>query len=159
MKACEERGEGDKWANEINSRLAVAADCCAQDVVYHNVCSTNFRLGSGIPKCFSDPGNESRQSRGRPENAVKNRAFQDVVKVLECGDNEQATLQDLVSFMQQCLEGEGEAYTTQYMKQRLKSHFGDDILFTELLGKSDIVVLRRNVPKLLQTFLHYFFKF
>ena len=38
------------------------------------------------------------------------------------------------------------------MKNKLKGHFGDDIYFTEIPGKSDVVVLRRNVSKLLHNF-------
>ena len=38
------------------------------------------------------------------------------------------------------------------MKNKLKGHFGDDIYFTEIPGKSDVVVLRRNV-----SILHNFY--
>ena len=71
-----------------------------------------------------------------------------VVKVLEYGDYEQVTLQDLVSLMKQSLdqvEATEEAYTPHHMKNKLKGYFGDDIYFTEIPGKSDVVVLRRNV--------------
>ena len=78
-----------------------------------------------------------------------------VVKVLEYGIYEQVTLQDLVSLMQQSLdqvEATEEAYTLHHMKNKLSGHFGDDIYFTEIPGKSDVVVLRRNVSKLLHNF-------
>ena len=81
-----------------------------------------------------------------------------VVKVLEYGDYgdyEQVTLQDLVSLMQQSLdqvEATEEAYTPHHMKNKLKGHFGDGIYFTEIPGKSDVAVLRRNVSKLLHKF-------
>ena len=99
LKASAVRGDDDKWANEVYSRLTFASDCCAYDVVYHNVCSSNFRKGSGIPQTFSDE-TKGKKPTVRPENPVINRAFQDVVKVLEYGDYEQVTLQDLVSLMQ-----------------------------------------------------------
>ena len=38
------------------------------------------------------------------------------------------------------------------MKNKLKGHFGDDIYFAEIPGKSDVVVPRRNVRKLLHNF-------
>ena len=82
LKACAVRGGDDKWANEVYSRLAFASDCCAYDVVDHNVCSTNFRKGSGIPQTFSDEP-KGKKPIGRPENPVINRSFQDMVKVLE----------------------------------------------------------------------------
>ena len=82
LKACAVRVDDDKWANEVYSRLAFASDCCAYDVVDHNVCGTNFREGSGIPQTFSDEP-KGKKPKGRPENPVINRAFQDVVKVLE----------------------------------------------------------------------------
>ena len=60
-KACDgkKRGERDKWAIEVDRRLAFASDCCAYDVVYHNVCSSNFRSGYGIPQAFSCVKEES----------------------------------------------------------------------------------------------------
>ena len=78
-----------------------------------------------------------------------------VVKVLEYGDYEQVTLQDLVSLMQQSLdqvEATEEAYTPRHMKSKLKGYVGDDIYFTEIPGKNDVIVLRRNVSKLLHNF-------
>ena len=47
------------------------------------------------------------------------------------------------------VEATEEAYTPNHMKNKLKGHFGDDIYVTEIPGKSDVVVLRRNVSKLL----------
>ena len=44
------RGDDDKWANEVYSRLAFASDCCAYDVVDHNVCSTNFGKDLEFPR-------------------------------------------------------------------------------------------------------------
>ena len=82
LKACAVRGDGDKWANEVYSRLAFASNCCAYHVVDHNMCSTNFRKGSGIPQTFPDEP-KGKKLKGRPENPVINCAFQDVVKVLE----------------------------------------------------------------------------
>ena len=38
------------------------------------------------------------------------------------------------------------------MKNKLKGHFEDDTYFTEIPGKSDVVVVRRNVSKLLHNF-------
>ncbi|KAK7494242.1 hypothetical protein BaRGS_00014524 [Batillaria attramentaria] len=141
---------------KVEKLIPVRTDCFQESIVkaiYHNVCSTNFRKGSGIPQSFSDEA-KGKKPKGRPENPVRNRAFQDV-KVQEFGDYEQVTLQDLVSLMQQSLdqvEGTEEAYTPHHMKNKLKGHFGDDIYFNEIPGKSDVVVLRRNVSKLLHTF-------
>ena len=74
LKACAVRRDDDKWANEVYSRLAFASDCCAYHVVDHNVCSTNFWKGSGIPHTFSDEP-KGKKPKGRPENPVINRAF------------------------------------------------------------------------------------
>ena len=93
--------------------------------------------------------------RERSQKVVLKIQWNIVVKVLEYGDYEQETLQDLVSLLQQSLdqvEATEEACTPHHMKNKLKGHFGDDIYFTEIPGKSDVVVLRRNVSKLLHTF-------
>ena len=76
------RGDDDKLANEVYSRLAFASHCCAYVVIDHNVCSTKFPKGSGIPQTFFDEP-KGKKPKGRPENSVINRAFQDVVKVLD----------------------------------------------------------------------------
>ena len=93
--------------------------------------------------------------RERSQKVVLKIQWNIVVKVLEYGDYEQETLQDLVSLLQQSLdqvEATEEAYTLHHMKNKLKGHFGDDICFTEIPRKSGVVVLRRNVSKLLHNF-------
>ena len=44
--------------------------------------------------------------------------------------------------MQECLKGSGcQAYSEVYMKQKLNEGFGDEIIITQLNGKSDIVTI------------------
>lgn len=50
------------------------------------------------------------------------------------------------------LSGEAGGYTAQYLKKKLKETFGEDIIFTDIQGKLDIVSLKRTASKILHDF-------
>lgn len=145
------RGEHERWAVEVKGRLAFTSDCCAYDVVYHNVCNSNFRSGYGVPKAFFEKKNETRKSDGRLENPELTAAIKEVCHFIECGDYDQVTVQELASTMDD-LSGEAGGYTAQYLKKKLKETFGEDIIFTDIQGKLDIVSLKRTASKILHDF-------
>jgi hypothetical protein len=41
--------------------------------------------------------------------------------------------------------GDDEAYGVQHMKNRLKEHFGDKIIISEINGKQNVVTFRNTV--------------
>ena len=49
-------------------------------------------------------------------------------------------------------DSESKAYGHTHMKARLKEHFGDQILITEINGKSNVVTFRSNAETILQEF-------
>ena len=48
--------------------------------------------------------------------------------------------------------GDDEAYGVQHMKNRLKEHFGDKIIISEINGKQNVVTFRNTVRSILQEF-------
>ncbi|CAC5381111.1 unnamed protein product [Mytilus coruscus] len=64
--------------------------------------------------------------------------------------DEPATISDLVQAMEEIC-GE-KAYSVVHMKKRLQTHFGSDIIITEINGKSNIVTFRRTTSSILNKF-------
>ena len=65
---------------------------------------------------------------------------------------EQITVTDLVDKMKQIL-GE-RAYGVSYTKQKLKEHFGDSVIITDINGKIDAVTLKWTASSILHEFIH-----
>jgi hypothetical protein len=155
LKCCDKRS--DRWCEKVKIRLTYVKDLPAADAVYHNVCSTNFRNGKQIPQCFSNLENDNDSSAkkpklGRPKDSEKAAAFLSVVDNLEANDEEQTTVNDLISKMAQKLGPDCEAYSFKHMKQMLQEHFGDNIIITEINGIDNVVTFRHKAASILTNF-------
>lgn len=150
-KLCQERN--DTWGKEVKGRLAFASCLHAADAVYHQSCSVNFRTFKDVPKQHASSSAPKRTS-GRPVNEETENAFQKAIAYFEDNDEEQLTVGHLVDKMQKCLdEGSGlQAFSTRHMKEKLKKHFGDQIIITQLNGKPDVVTFRSNAATILFDF-------
>jgi len=72
---------------------------------------------------------------------------------LERNDEEQLTISDLVSKMRGYLPEDGSApYGNQYLKEKLKEHYGDSIYVAEGDGLNDIVTMREKTSKILRDY-------
>eukprot|EP00794_Sanderia_malayensis_P001614 gene1614-1785_t len=122
--------------------------------MYHQTCSINFRTGKQIPAMFlTDEPNIKKNKSSRPQDEVKAQAFQGVAGFLAENDNEQITINDLIELMDEYLkESECTAYGHTHMKAKLKQHFSNQILVTEINEKSNVVTLRSTAEALLQDF-------
>jgi len=90
---------------------------------------------------------------GRPQDEERFNAFLEVANFLEENDNEQITINDLVSRMENNLKGsECQAYGYTQMKFKLKEQFGDRIIHTEINGKPNVVTFRSTAKAILQDF-------
>jgi hypothetical protein len=58
---------------------------------------------------------------------------------------------DLVDRMSQ-LCPDVEAYSVKYMKQKLMSYFGDELVISNVHGRSDVVTVKATAAKILQQF-------
>ena len=142
-KAIVDRNE-DRWAVEVKGRLSSCNDLRAEDAIYHTVCNSNFRTGKSKPKQFEQTGESSSQKRGRRCDLAKEAA-----EYLVENDDEQITVCDLTDMMAKlCLE----PYSNKWMKKKLENHFGDDIIFANSDGKSNVVTFLPTAKKILTEF-------
>jgi len=78
-RICEEQRDG--WAEKLRGRISFFQDLIAAGIIYHQVCSTNFRTVKQVP--FSHQTNGSkRQKKGRPTDKSRQEAFLEVENIL-----------------------------------------------------------------------------
>lgn len=78
-------------------------------------------------------------------------SFLRVAHFFEENDDEQKTISDLVSLIEENHHGSGlEAYSYTHMKMKLDKHFRDKILQTEVNGKLNMVTFRGTAKVVLK---------
>ena len=89
--------------------------------------------------------------KGRPEDVARAEAFTQVVRY--CAENdEQITITDLCEKLKEYLNGD-TPYTEKYVKLKLESHFGEDVILTGIQGKRNVVTSRSTDEKILERLL------
>lgn len=161
-KTCLARNDG--WGMKVLSRLAYVRDLRAASAVYHKQCSVNFKTNKEVPRQFGEDDESEvmrkKRRQGRPPDEERSEAFLHVIKYLEENDDEQVTLSDLVSKMNEYLkENESnddkcEPYSVKHMKRKLEEHFGDKIVITEINGLSNVVTFKSTAFSILNDFFH-----
>jgi len=153
LAICHKRG--DVWANTVQARILSVHDLHAADAVYHRKCSINFRTMKCIPMAHEQEGNASKKAKmGRPPEKQQADAFLETARFLEENDDEQTTIYDLIEHMEKTLgDSELGAYSYRYMQQKLKEHFGDKIIQTEINGKKNVITFRNKAKTILHE--HY----
>ena len=150
LKKCDERQ--DVWSDQVRERLSMVHDLHAADAIYHQKCSTNFRTMRVAPP---DSQPSKKHKVGRPVADMASKAFDKVVEYLTLNDDEQITVKDLVSYMESLLvDSPSLAYSSKWMKHKLKEKFGDEIVFTNLNRKADVATFRSKAS----TILYDYFK-
>ena len=152
LAICSERR--DAWSDTVQARIMHIHDLPPADAMYHQTCIVNFRTGKQIPKVFvtEEPAHKKKRL-GRPQDEEKIDAFLRVAKFLQDNDDEQITVNDLNDLMNDFMaDSESTAYGHTHMKSRLKEHFGDQILITEINGKSNVVTFRSTPETIVQEF-------
>lgn len=115
---CDERE--DVWSHAVRGRLNNINDPFSADVVYHQVCSVNFRTNKRIPQQFRQVNDPPPAKRGRPQNVTQMEAFLKVATYLQENDDEQTTIHDLIDKMQEFLvDSSCMPYNFTYMKDQL----------------------------------------
>lgn len=144
----------DKWSERVKGRLNSINDLFAADAVYHQVCSVSFRTNKSIPSQFATE-EYPQAKRGRPQDMSQREAFLKVIAYLQENDDEQITINDLIEKMKQYLLdscSDCTPYHFTYMKDQLKNHFGNELVITEVSGKSSIVALKATAATILHSF-------
>lgn len=77
----------------------------------------------------------------------------EVASFLEENDDEQITINDLISRMEDNLaNSEHGAYSYPHMQLKIHEHFGDRIIQTEINGKPNVVTFRYKAKAVLHEF-------
>ena len=144
----------DAWSESVMARIEYVQDLFAAHAVYHHRCSTNFRTGRSIPVQFSQDMNVAikRLKQGRSNDTAKTDAFFMVVDYLTTHDDEQTTIGFLIDKMREYLPSDVEPYGFTYMKSCIKKQFGEDIIITEINGKSNVVTFRHTAASIISDF-------
>ena len=87
---------------------------------------------------------------GRPEDIAWAEAFTQVVRYWAEND-EQITITDLCEKLKEYLNGD-TPYTEKYMRVKLESHFGEDVILTGIRGKRNVVTSRSTAEMILEGF-------
>ena len=121
---------------------------------FTTVCSVNFRTKKHIPAVHYHHLRISKKAKlGRPQHKERTDAFLEVASFLEENDDEQITINDLISRMEENLENsEHGAYSYPHMQLKLDEHFGDRIIQTEINGKPNVVTFRNKAKAVLHEF-------
>ena len=93
--------------------------------------------------------NRPELARGRPKDRSKEYAFFKVAAFLQENDDEQVTIGDLVLKMREYCE---DPYSTKYMKKKLRNHFGNDLLITNINGKPDVATFWNTAADIFDKF-------
>ena len=89
--------------------------------------------------------------KGRPEDVAWAEAFTQIVRY--CAENnKQITVTDLCEKLKEYLNGD-TPYTEKYVKMKLESHFGEDVILTGIRGKRNVVTSRSTAEKILERLL------
>lgn len=89
--------------------------------------------------------------KGRPEDVAWAEAFTQIVRY--CAENdEQITITDLCEKLKEYLNGD-TPYTEKYVRMKLESHFGEDVILTGIRGKRNVVTSRSTAEKILERLL------
>lgn len=139
----------DEWADIVRSRLEFVSDLPAADAVYHQNCSLCFRSRKRPPQFTQSHQGNKQVKLGRPKDERKAEAFEKVATYLVQNENEQITVNDLIIKMKEFTD---DAYSHPTMKQELQNYFGEQLIVTEVNGKSNVVTFRKTASSSLHNF-------
>lgn len=126
------RKRDDEWGKTVLGRLESCNDLVAEEAVYHLACMTKFRLTRSSDK-----------QRGKPVDKSLHESFISVCEWLEReGDCELHTIADIQDRMRGEGEGEYAAYSSKYIKKKLKERYNDHVYFAEIAGLPDVVCFK-----------------
>ena len=149
---CDNRAE--YWSMTVKCRLQYCSrDLHAWDCKYHHVCYANFRTGRHTPEKFRvGPSDLKRSKVGKPQNEDQLQTLDEMCSCFEQSDEEQLTVTALSDKMREYLiDPSFGSYSNQYLKTKLKEHYGDSTVIAEGEGRQDIVTMRETCSRILRS--------
>ena len=128
------------------ARIEYSQDLPLSDTVYHKQYSNNFRTFKQIPVIYrgvSEDDHLNPNKHRRPSDTYRESAFLQVTRYLEENGEKQITINNLIDKINDYLDGtDFELYIFLCTYKRLIDQFRDQIIITELDGKSNVVTFR-----------------
>ena len=122
---------------------AFCSDMPSAECKYHRDCYSCF-LKSGCKT------SEWKGKSGRPNDPLKNHAFEWLIEFLEENDECQYLLSELHETMNSFVPDSDESYGLQYIKQRIINHFGERVIITERKGVPAIITFTEEAHTLIR---------
>ena len=135
LQVCTTRN--DEWAEQVKRRVLDCLDLVAAEGRYHKICLDKFYLSTGI----------NQVKPGRPLESESLKHLNLVCEWLE-GEAELYSLSEIFDKMADIANG-GNVYGKKWLKQKLKLRYKDNIFFSEIDGKSDVICFRHNANYLI----------
>ena len=150
LEACRKRN--DEWGHLVRGRIESVNDLPAADAIYHRTCYMNFTTKKSVPISQAGPA-KKKAKLGRKKDLTTDKVFEELTILLENNYDTQITLYDLISKMEERLQNSSSAaYSRMYMTKRLKEHFGENIVFTNLPGKKTVITFRKKASSIIHDF-------
>ena len=154
LELCEKRNEA--LAILVKGRIRFTTDLHAADTDYHTACDSSFRTGKKLPKKYSENENLASSGLERPVVSDRENVFQQMIEYLRANDEEHITLNDL-QYLKELMDSflkhsPHEAFTTKWIKHKLQEQLKDDIVITEINGKSNVATFRTTKATTLEKF-------
>jgi len=134
LRLCEERQ--DNWSFEVKGRLLTCGDLHAAEAVYHKSCHRDF--------CHPKSADYVNVSAGRCVDHEKSDVFDVVCDVLQNGESELYTENELIDLMKSLVADDSHVYSFPYMKQNSgvisAKHWG--LTFHTQLFSEFVIVMR-----------------
>jgi len=123
----------DDWSHVVEGRLHTVADLHAADAVYHHNCYTAFTNGGCAP--------EARKSHGgRSADCGKMNIFDAMCEaLLENGDGELYTLDELLNYMTSLTDDPTQVYSSVQLQHLLRERYGNNLFIADKYGRRNVV--------------------
>ena len=120
---------GDVCGSTVLARVNAVIDLPAEEAIYHQLCSANFRTSRDVPQRYTNEDiPKKRKSSGRPVDEARQLAFHRVLDWFENSELEIISIKMLCLKMQEYLDDCKDAYSFKHMKSKLEEHYKDEIV-------------------------------
>ena len=136
----------DNWGRQVQIKISGFNDLIAPEAKYHRKCHSNFFMMKQNPVSK----NLVTSPKGRPINERLFFLFSRLCSYIESQDECQYTIEELEKLMKEMNDDEDLSFTRITLKNKLKGHYGEQMIVTSTAGLLDIVSFKGFAHELLR---------
>lgn len=122
------QGRGDKWGEDVSSRIRYVSDLVASDGRYHQSCMKKFL----VPV-------RTKETAGRPQNENVTAAFEHICNHIESNKEEcQFSMREILSNFQ------GNIPSEKILKKRLLDKYGNDVIISTGKNRQPVICFKNT---------------